>query len=144
MFPNKAWGNRIHNMDWGIDLRQFEGTFWIKTGEKKKSMDLDDIVVVSLISETLRMLEFILIILCYCCISPMLPVLKYLKILICDLKERAVMKCLYMMWKIIVELFVVIIKTRSKTKGQDPGVFHVDLCSTINFKNLFYIRCCRN
>lgn len=55
-------------------------------------MDLDDIVVVSLISETLRMLEFILIILCYCCISPMLPVLKYLKILICDLKERAVMK----------------------------------------------------
>lgn len=78
-------------MDCGIDLRQFEDTFWIKTGEKKKSMDLDNIVVVSQILETLKMLEFILIILCYCYISPMVPVLKYLKILICDLKERAVM-----------------------------------------------------
>lgn len=91
MFSSKAAGNRIHNMAGGIDLRQLENTFRIKTGEKK-SMDLDGIIVVFLILETLRMLEFILIILCYCyCdISPMVPVLKYLKILICDLKERAV------------------------------------------------------
>lgn len=43
-----------------------------------------------------------------------------------------------MTWKIIVQLTICCNnKDQKQSKGQDPGVFHVDPCSTMNFKICF-------
>lgn len=44
-----------------------------------------------------------------------------------------------MTWKIIVQLTICYNNKdqKQKTKGQDPRVFHVDPCSTMNFKICF-------
>lgn len=47
MFPNEGAEDRIGTTGGGIGLRLFEDRFWIKTGKKDKSRELDGILAAS-------------------------------------------------------------------------------------------------